>query len=47
MGHRIETVESLGRVNAVVLNLDGTVAAAADPRGPGAAAVVRKWPASE
>lgn len=47
MGHRIETTQSLGRVNAVVLNLDGTVAAAADPRGPGAAAVVRRWPAAE
>jgi gamma-glutamyltranspeptidase / glutathione hydrolase len=46
MGHRIEIEERLGRVNAVLLSLDGTVAAAADPRGPGAAGVVRGWPVS-
>ena len=43
-GHAIETREELGEVHAVRRMPDGMLEAAADPRGPGAAAVVREVP---
>ena len=39
-GHRVRTVPRLGEVHAVRRWADGQVEAAADPRGPGSAAVV-------
>ncbi len=39
MGHEIRGMDSIGKVNAVRRRGDGTVTAAADPRGPGAAVV--------
>ncbi len=44
MGHRVVAVRGVPKVNAVRRNPDGTVEAAADPRGPGAAAVVTPIP---
>jgi gamma-glutamyltranspeptidase/glutathione hydrolase len=39
-GHSIEITEATAKVHAVALYPDGTVAGAAEPRGPGAAGVV-------
>jgi gamma-glutamyltranspeptidase/glutathione hydrolase len=43
-GHGLRTVSHLGEVCAVRRAADGTFEAAADPRGPGAAGVVRSRP---
>ena len=42
MGHSVHLVPSLGEVHAVLRRADGLVEAAADPRGPGWAGVVRE-----
>jgi len=44
MGHTFRVVTSLGEVHAAARHRDGTVEAAADPRGPGVAGVVRPLP---
>ena len=43
-GHEIRVMESIGKVNAVRRRGDGTVTAAADPRGPGTAGVQNPAP---
>ncbi len=43
-GHEIRDMESIGKVNAVRRRGDGTVTAAADPRGPGTAGVQNPAP---
>jgi gamma-glutamyltranspeptidase/glutathione hydrolase len=43
-GHRFKARHHLGEVHAVRVTSDGTVEAAADPRGPGAAGVVTPAP---
>ena len=43
-GHEIRDMESIGKVNAVRRRGDGTVTAAADPRGPGTAVVQNPAP---
>jgi gamma-glutamyltranspeptidase/glutathione hydrolase len=43
-GHRIVVTEKLGEVHAVRRLADGSFEAAADPRGPGSAGVVRPAP---
>ena len=43
-GHEIRDMESIGKVNAVRRRGDGTVTAAADPRGPGTAEVQHRAP---
>lgn len=40
-GHELRIVDQLGEVSAVCRSADGVVGAAQDPRGPGAAGVVR------
>jgi len=45
-GYRLEDRSRLGEVNVVRVTADGTVEAAADPRGPGSAGVVRPAPGS-
>jgi gamma-glutamyltranspeptidase/glutathione hydrolase len=44
MGHTITPRGSIGRVHAIAVEADGTLIAVADPRGGGAAAVVRVSP---
>jgi gamma-glutamyltranspeptidase/glutathione hydrolase len=46
-GHALEVAPRLGEVSAVRRRADGGFEAAADPRGPGAAGVVRPAPGSE
>jgi gamma-glutamyltranspeptidase/glutathione hydrolase len=43
-GYKLKPRAKLGEVNAVRTTADGVVEAAADPRGPGAAAVVQPAP---
>ncbi len=43
-GHEIRDMESIGKVNAVRWRGDGTVTAAADPRGPGTALILNPAP---
>jgi gamma-glutamyltranspeptidase/glutathione hydrolase len=45
-GHELKLRDHLGEVHAVRFSSDGLVEAAADPRGPGAAGVVRPAPGS-
>ena len=45
-GYRLKDRSRLGEVNAVRVTADGKVEAAADPRGPGSAGVVRPAPGS-
>jgi gamma-glutamyltranspeptidase/glutathione hydrolase len=44
MGHTVTTRGTIGRVHAIAVEADGTLTAVADPRGGGAAAVVRASP---
>jgi len=44
MGHEIKERKRLGCVHAIAVERDGTVVAAADPRGSGAAVVARETP---
>ena len=44
IGHVITERESIGRVHAIAVETDGTLTAVADPRGAGAALVVRESP---
>jgi gamma-glutamyltranspeptidase/glutathione hydrolase len=44
MGHTITPRGSIGRVHAIAIEADGTLTAVADPRGGGAAVVVRPSP---
>jgi gamma-glutamyltranspeptidase len=44
MGHEIKERGEIGRVHAIAVEADGSITAVADPRGGGAALVLRAAP---